>query len=145
MNNLTQGLIAGFVATVVMSAMLLAKDMMGIMPELDIIAMLTGMMNMGDAASWVAHFVYGTVILGGLYAYFEPRIPGGSHWAKGSVLGVGAWLVMMIVVMPMAGAGLFGLTLGIMAPIMTLVVHIIFGAVLGGTFGALVSRKGVTA
>ena len=144
MNNLTQGLIAGLIATVVMSAMLLAKNMMGIMPELDIITMLTGMMKMGDAVSWVAHVVYGTVILGGLYAYLEPSIPGGSHWVKGSVFGVGVWLVMMIVILPMAGAGLFGLSIGFMAPVMTLVVHVIFGAVLGGTFGELVSRKSVT-
>lgn len=144
MNNIPQGLIAGFVATVVMSAMLIAKGMMGIMPELDIIATLNRMLMMGDAASWVVHFGYGTV-LGGLYAYFEPLIPGGSHWIKGTLVGVAAWLVMMVVVMPMAGAGFFALNIGLMATIMTLVVHIIFGAVLGGTFGALVSRKSATA
>ncbi|MEO8848412.1 MAG: hypothetical protein ABI440_07270 [Casimicrobiaceae bacterium] len=41
------------------------------------------------------------------------------------VFAIGAWLGMMIVVMPMAGAGLFGMKLGPMAPIMTLIVHII--------------------
>jgi hypothetical protein len=34
-------------------------------------------------------------------------------------------------VMPMVGAGLFGMNLGIMAPMMTLILHIVFGAVLG--------------
>ena len=144
MNNIPQGLIAGFVATVVMSAMLIAKGIMGIMPELDIIATLNRMLMMGDAASWVVHFGYGTV-LGGLYAFFEPHIPEASHWIKGTLVGVAAWLVMMVVVMPMAGAGFFALNIGLMATIMTLVVHIIFGAVLGGTFGALVSRKSATA
>lgn len=33
--------------------------------------------------------------------------------------------------MPMVGAGLFGLQMGIMAPMMTLVLHLIFGAVFG--------------
>jgi uncharacterized membrane protein YagU involved in acid resistance len=141
MSNIIQGIIAGFVATVVMSVMLVAKNAMGIMPELDIITMLTGMMKMGDTASWVAHFAYGTVILGGLYALIEARIPGGSQWMKGAVYGVGVWLVMMIIVMPMAGAGFFGLYLGMMAAVMTLVVHLIFGAVLGYVFGALVARK----
>lgn len=66
------------------------------------------------------------------------------NWIKGTLVGVAAWLVMMVVVMPMAGAGFFALNIGLMATIMTLVVHVIFGAVLGGTFGALVSRKSAT-
>jgi len=36
--------------------------------------------------------------------------------------------------MPMAGVGLFGMTMGLMAPMMTLVLHVIFGAVLGVTY-----------
>lgn len=56
------------------------------------------------------------------------------------VFGVGAWLLMMVALMPMAGAGLFGLGLGIMAPVMTLVLHMIFGAVLGWTYGRLLGR-----
>jgi hypothetical protein len=47
---------------------------------------------------------------------------------------VAAWLGMMIIVMPMAGAGLFGMNLGIMAPVMTLVLHVVFGAVLGAVY-----------
>ncbi|MET4104588.1 Mg2+ and Co2+ transporter CorA [Roseovarius sp. MBR-78] len=39
-----------------------------------------------------------------------------------------------MVVMPMAGAGMFGMNFGMMAPMMTLVLHIIFGAVLGAVF-----------
>ncbi|WP_448329685.1 DUF6789 family protein [Sulfitobacter sp. M13] len=48
---------------------------------------------------------------------------------------------MMILIMPMAGAGLFGLALGMMAPIMTLVLHIIFGAVLGVVFANRTQAK----
>ena len=66
----------------------------------------------------------------------DPYLPGGSHSVKGIVFGVGAWLLMMIVVMPMAGAGLFGMNLGIMAPIMTFILHVIYGAVLGAVYGA---------
>jgi hypothetical protein len=43
---------------------------------------------------------------------------------------------MMIVVMPMAGAGPFGLHLGLMAPLMTLMLHVIYGVVLGVVYGA---------
>ena len=44
---------------------------------------------------------------------------------------------MMLVVMPMAGAGVFGLNMGMMAPLMTLMLHAIYGAVLGFAFGRL--------
>ena len=68
--------------------------------------------------------------------WLDPQLPGRAYWLKGVIFGVGAWLLMMIAVMPMAGAGLFGANLGMMAPVMTLVLHIIFGAVLGGVYGA---------
>jgi len=74
-------------------------------------------------------------VWGSLFPIFDAIVPGGSHWLKGTLFGIGAWLLMMILVMPMAGAGLFGMALGIMVPIATLVLHLIFGAVLGGTYG----------
>lgn len=43
------------------------------------------------------------------------------------------WLMIMIgpMPMPMSGAGLFGLQLGMVAPIITFVLHIVFGLVMG--------------
>lgn len=41
----------------------------------------------------------------------------------------------MIVMMQVAGAGFFGTNLGIMAPAMTLILHIIYGVVLSGIYG----------
>lgn len=50
---------------------------------------------------------------------------------------------MMITLMPMAGAGagLFGLKMGLMAPIATLILHWIYGAVLGGLYGTWSLRQ----
>lgn len=67
--------------------------------------------------------------------------PGRSFWLKGMSFSVVAWLLMMIMPMPMAGAGFFGMLLGIEAPIATLMLHLIFGAVLGGTYGWLMERE----
>ncbi|MEO8022332.1 DUF6789 family protein [Polaromonas sp.] len=53
----------------------------------------------------------------------------GSLWARAAVVGR---LVMMV--MLMAGAGLFGMKMVLMAPMMTLVLHLIFGAVLGWVY-----------
>jgi hypothetical protein len=41
---------------------------------------------------------------------------------------------MMIAMMPIAGAGFFGSHLGMTAPVMTLMLHIIFGFVLGAVY-----------
>lgn len=47
----------------------------------------------------------------------------------------GAWFVMMVLLMPLAGAGAFGLKLGVTAPVATLILHWIYGAVLGAVYG----------
>jgi len=138
MTDLKNGFLAGFVVTVVVSAMMVAKGMMGLMPELDVAAMLAMMMGAPLVVGWLAHFMIGTLAWGGGFAVFYGAIPGGMAIVKGIVFGVVAWLGMMILVMPMAGAGLFGMSFGIMAPMMTLVLHIIFGVVLGGVYGARV-------
>lgn len=59
----------------------------------------------------------------------------------GIIIGVVGWLIMMVMVMlmPMAGVGMFAMSMGVMAPMMTLILHLIFGAVLGWTYGKLVS------
>lgn len=134
--NVLKGMVAGFVATVVLSGLMVMKAMMGVMPELDVISMLTTMMGASSPiAGWLAHFVIGAFVWGGLFALLEPSVPGQSHWVRGVVFGIGAWILMMIAVMPMAGAGMFGMSLGMMAPVMTLGLHVIFGAVPGGTYG----------
>lgn len=141
MNNIVKGVIAGFVATVVLSLLMVMKSAMGLMPELDVISMLSAMMGSGVVMGWIAHFMIGAVIWGGLFALLAPNLPGGSLWLKGVVFGVGAWLLMMVAVMPMAGAGVFGMKFGMAAPVMTLVLHLIFGAVLGGVYTALPSGQ----
>ena len=39
------------------------------------------------------------------------------------------------------GAGFFGLKMGMMAPFMTLMLHVIYGAVLGYVYGKLAADK----
>jgi hypothetical protein len=132
--NWAKGIVAGFVATIVLSAFMLMKTMMGVMPELNPIKMIGDMLGAPPAAGWVMHFLLGSVVWGTLFAWLDPIIPGEGHWLKGILFAVGAWLVMMIVMMPMAGAGFFGSHLGIMAAVMTLVLHVIYGFVLGAVY-----------
>lgn len=136
--NVMNGFLAGFVATLVLSVLMVAKGMMGIMPELDITAMIAMMMGAPLVIGWLVHFMIGTLAWGGGFALLYSSTPGGSSVVKGIVFGVVAWLAMMIMVMPMAGAGFFGMNFGIMAPMMTLILHIIFGATLGAVYAARV-------
>jgi hypothetical protein len=132
--NLIKGMVAGFVATVVLSALMLMKTMMGVMPELNPIKMIADMLGGPPALGWVMHFMIGTVLWGSLFAWLNPTLPGESHRLKGIVFSAGAWFIMMIVMMLMAGAGFFGSHLGMTAPVMTLMLHIVFGFVLGAVY-----------
>ena len=136
MNRFVAGVVAGLTATAALSALMLMKSAMGLMPELDVIAMLSTMMRTGEAMAWVAHFAIGA-LWGILFAVTVRVFPGSSCWMRGVIFSVVPWLLMMIIIMPMAGAGIFGMELGVMAPVMTLMLHLVFGAVLGFTFGAL--------
>jgi uncharacterized membrane protein YagU involved in acid resistance len=143
-SNMGKGIVAGFVATLVLSVLMVMKAMMGVMPDMNAIRMLTGMAHrwmgtpMLPIVGWMLHFMIGSIAWGALFARLVNRIPGRSLLVKGMVFGFAAWLMMMILVMPMAGAGLFGLHLGIGAPMATLMLHAVFGAVLGTVYGRLV-------
>jgi hypothetical protein len=132
--NWMKGMVAGFVATVALSALMATKAMMGLMPELNPIKMIADMLGAPLAVGWTMHFMIGTVLWGTLFAWLNRSLPGDRHWLKGIVFAVGAWLVMMVAMMPMAGAGFFGSHLGMMAPIMTLMLHIVFGFVIGAVY-----------
>jgi len=134
--TLRNGFIAGFVGSAVLAVIFVMKSMMGLMPQMDIIAMLSAMMGMPAIMGWIAHFAIGTIVWGGVFALANDKIPGSSQLAKGVVLGLVAWLAMMLVVMPMAGGGIFGLNLGMIGTVMPLMLHIVFGAVLGFVFGS---------
>ncbi|MFQ5438160.1 MAG: DUF6789 family protein [Paracoccaceae bacterium] len=129
--TIKNGLIGGFVGSAVLAVVFVMKSMMGVMPQMDIIAMLSGMMKTSAAMGWVAHFVIGTVAWGGIFAVANGSIPGSTQTLKGIVVGIAAWLMMMIVVMPMAGGGFFGMNFGMMGFAMPLMLHIVFGAVMG--------------
>lgn len=124
-----------------LSILMVMKATMGVMSELDLPTMIAGMMGSSHTPmlGWAVHFMIGVVGYGLAMALLNDRLPGGSPTAHGLVIGSIGWLLMMITVIPMAGAGLFGMSMGVMAPMMTLVLHLIFGAMLGWTYGKLPS------
>jgi uncharacterized protein DUF6789 len=137
MSNSMKGMIAGLVATLVLSALLLLKSTMNVVPELNLIRLLTSLGSITVIQAWMDHFIVGVVVWGLLFGAYDSIAKRPAHWLKGIIFGVFAWLVMMVLFMPLAKAGLFGYRLGAMAGVVTLMYHLVFGAVLGTTYGLL--------
>ena len=53
---------------------------------------------------------------------------------KGLLLGMVSWLLMMVVFMPLGGAGLFGLERSAVVPLVTLVLNLIYWVVLAAMY-----------
>lgn len=148
--NLFRGLMAGFVASTVLALLLLSK---GFIPQLDTITMLDSVLRAFLATiggrpfpkpvgGWLWYFVIiGTLWWGALYAVIEPILPGSRSWVKGMSFGVGATLFVMLMVMPLAGAGYFGMHLDLTQPLVTLAEHLIYGLILGVVYAGLSQTK----
>jgi hypothetical protein len=125
MDKIGRGIIAGFLATIALSAML------------DPIAMLvrtTGILS--PTLGWLLHFLVGTLVWGAGFALVHDWLRGPS-WLRGILFGIAAWLVVVITVVAMRRLGLFGVELGWVTPAAMLAIHIVFGALLGGIYDLL--------
>lgn len=139
MSRWNKGLLAGLVATIVLSVLMVIKSAMGLMPAVEAIGMLAKIagdfgLPSSSVVGWIAHFVIGVVIWGLVFAGTYASWPG-TPPMKGAVFSIMAWLLMMSMVLPMAGAGFFGANIGLGAAVATLVLHVVFGLVLGTVFG----------
>lgn len=138
--HLLLGLIAGLIATAVLSVFLLVKAQGGVMPEFDVIRMLSEIGGAPDspAVGWSLLFFIWAVAWGLLFAWVQPLLQS-SYWFRGLVFATGAWAVFVLVFMPMAGNRPFGLDLGLgLGPaMMMLFLHWVYGLVLGAVYHSL--------
>lgn len=140
-NRLVRGMMAGFVATLVISTILILRLAAGIIPWYDPIEVMNlaaqDLLGTPDSRmlAWGIHFAVGTLIWGVLFALLVPYLPGRTPTRRGLEFGVASWLVVMVTVFPLAGSGLFGLGLGLVAPLSMLLAHVVFGAVIGAVYG----------
>lgn len=148
-------LLAGFAATAAMTALMYLAPMMG-MPKMDIATML-GTMFLGSlgAAFWLGlmvHLMMGTLLFPVTYRFaLQPGTGGGT--GRGLIFGLILWAAANLMVMPMMGAihpmvksgmmpapGLLMLNLGVMAPVGSLIGHVVYGALLGKLAGPKAAR-----
>ena len=118
MSRVKQGIVAGFIATVVVSVLelvnLLFAKVFDPFPEV-----VSRMFRLGDnlAAGWAIHFVIGSLVMGPLFAILYERLPTRTPETRGTLFAVAAWVAMM------------------------LITHMVFGGVMGNVFARLLARE----
>jgi hypothetical protein len=146
-NWLSNSVIAGFPATVVMTMVLIAGYLFcGALAQEDgnlLGRWFHGLTNnpLADGAFDVPLGAYSINLLAGLiwavvYGYlFEPRLSG-PGWRRGMLFSTIPWLLSLVVFFPVVGAGIFGAALGAgpLPAIGNLILHLSYGAVLGSLY-----------
>ena len=134
------GFISGLIATIFISGLMVFKAHLGFLPELNVIQDFNLFFGSESLIlSWSLHFLIGTFIWGGLFVFMLP-ILFGQYWFKGLIFGFIGWLFMMVGYMPVMEHGLFAKELGLEVLFATLILHLIYGLILGFCFG-LLTRK----
>jgi hypothetical protein len=135
--SIERGLIAGFVATTVLSVVMLIMRLLGIVPQLDLVAILAHALGSRSVAvGWLANYVVGVFFWGPLFVWADRKMRF-SHSLNGLVFASVVWFGVMLLIMPLAGEGPYGLKLGIATPTVTLFLHWLYGVVLGASYGRL--------
>ena len=124
----------GVVATIVMSLLMLLGLITGIspMPKPIPVAIMGKLLGPGTPMPLIlllailAHLLYGGIWGAILTGVTRPV----TLW-KGLGLGIVLWLIMQIVVLPLLGWGFFGSAITPKIAIATLVLHLVYGAMLG--------------
>lgn len=139
MSDAIKGMLAGGVATAVLSLVMLVFGIVGFEPQLELTRLLLILVDAPTeyTLGWVLHWAVGSLLLGSLFSYVEPRLGADTHTKCGILFGVVVWLVVMLVFMPAAGAGYFGFQLSLFAPLVMLGLQVLHGAVLGWVYGRL--------
>ncbi|MBJ6127416.1 DUF6789 family protein [Microvirga splendida] len=134
-----KGVLAGLAATTVLGLVMLLNEMTSFMPNTSVFDIMAGVMGGSRATAWLIRYLSGALLWGVLFAWLSPYLPGTQYWIRGAAFGIGVWLLMMFIIMPAASLGLFGIGKGAFSPTLTLFLHLIWGAVLGATYGWLLN------
>jgi len=127
--NLSLVFLGALIGTPAMTvAMYLVAPIVGV--RVDIVAMLAEML--GWRMGMLVHILNGVVIFPLIFAFLFYRLLPGSPAAKGMAFGAALWLTSQLIMMPVMGAGLFGLHAGgIRAVAASLFGHLVYGGFLG--------------
>ena len=129
-SKISQSIIAGMVATAVMTGFMFLAPMMGL-PKMNPAEMLSGMMGVPVIAGYLMHFMIG-VIFAAAYVYlFNPKVRIQSKLVKGILFGFAVFIfaqLMLFIIgkmmpMPMPQDNMMLMMLG------SLIGHLVYGIV----------------
>jgi hypothetical protein len=125
-DRIGNGIVAGFIATLVMSAL---------HEPVALVAEAVGVHT--PVAGLLFHFFAGTLLWGGAFGILHDYLPGPS-WLRGMIFSGAAALLVMLAIAPLTGSGFLCLKLGMYAPIVVALFHLAYGAILGAVYGKLI-------
>ncbi len=135
--HIGRSILGGFTGALVMTAMMYFVAPMMLGRPMDIAASLGAMLGGSWAMGMFMHLLNGSVIFPLIFAYALYRVLPGEPWLKGTIWGLGLWLLAQVVVVPMMGGGIFSAKAGgLMAVMASLVAHAAYGALLGAIAGS---------
>ncbi|TMJ01768.1 MAG: hypothetical protein E6G97_15135 [Alphaproteobacteria bacterium] len=125
-DRIGNGIVAGFIATLVLSALH------------EPVTLLTAAVGVrAPVAGLLFHFFVGTLLWGSVFGLVHDYLFG-PDWLRGVMFAGGAAVVVMLVIAPLTGSGLFCLKLGVFAPVVVALFHLAYGAILGAIYGKLI-------
>lgn len=138
--NILVAVPAGLVATAVMTVVMLMAPVAGI-PAINMPRVLGWSVGMPLSAGMVLNFVLG-VGLAILFAFLLTRGFPVPAWANGVLFGIALWALLMIIVGPMIGWGLFaaGTAFPFGIILTSLLGHIAFGWTLGFAYEKVLTQ-----
>lgn len=130
--KISQSLVAGIAATIVMTIVMMIAPMMGL-AEMNPPAMVSGMIGMPITVGWIMHFMIGIVFAASFVYFFRYKLPIGNTVLKGVVFGIIIAIfakISMTMMGTMTGGGA-PVPEGSMAPMLIGLVlgHVVFGIV----------------
>ena len=136
-----KGVIAAIVATAVLAGLMMLNQNMGWVPGLDLVASFMKLAGSTEIVTgWIVFAVVLALIGGLVFSLLDAHLDRPEGWeeiARGLLFGVGAFLLVGILVMPMSGADAFAMRYGIGGPIYLAIVFLVYGAVMGFIYGMM--------
>jgi hypothetical protein len=125
MDAVGRGIVAGFIATLALSGLL------------DPVVMVTrSIWSPAAVFGWQLHFFVAPVIWGAGFAFFHDRVSGPA-WLRGIIFASAAWFLIVLAATCFADAGVFAIRFGVGTLGAMLLLHVVYGALLGAIYGAL--------
>ncbi|MEX2231527.1 MAG: DUF6789 family protein [Cyclobacteriaceae bacterium] len=127
-NKLVKAVLAGIVATAVMTVVGLMAPYMGL-PKMNPAEMLSGMLGIPVALGWIMHFMVGIIFASAYVYWFDPSVRISSTFLKGLAFGFAVFVLAQIMMF------LMGMVIAMPTPespmlmmLGSLIGHLVYGA-----------------